>query len=134
MKDKILRLIRFGIVGGSATALDACVYALLLNVLPLNYSKLLSMLVSCTYSYILQKRWTFQDRGKEKSKILLFAIAQIINISVNVKVNELAFYWLDNKVYAFIIATGVATIVNYCLQRWVVFRKADEKGSYAEKK
>lgn len=126
MKDKLLRLIRFGVVGGSATALDACVYAVLLNVLPLNVSKLLSMLVSCTYSYILQKRWTFRDTGKEKSKVLLFALAQVANIAVNVKVNELAFEWLDNKAYAFVIATGAATIVNYCLQRWVVFQKTDE--------
>ena len=126
MKNKLIRLLRFGIVGGSSSALDAILYALFLNFCPLNLSKLLSMLASCTYSYVLQKRWTFKDKESGKHKILLFAMAQAINISVNVKMNELAFGWLNNKVYAFVIATGVAMVVNYCLQRWVVFRQTDE--------
>lgn len=122
MKETLFRLIRFGIVGGSATALDAVVYSLLLIKCPLNLAKLLSMLCSCTYSYILQKKWTFRDRGKGKKKIFLFIFSQIINITVNVKVNELAYSLLNQKVYAFIIATAVAMVVNYCLQHRVVFK------------
>ena len=123
MKERIARIIRFGIVGGSATAIDAIIYAMLVMKLPLNVSKLTSMICACTFSYVLQKNWTFQDSGKSKKKVFLFIFAQVINITVNVKMNEFIFDLLQNKIYAFVIATGTAMVVNYCLQHWVVFRK-----------
>lgn len=123
MKERILLLVKFGIVGASATCIDAAFYVLCVFRFPMNLSKLFSMLASCTYSFVLHKKWTFGDDGSIKSEIPLYVFSQIVNILVNVKTNEMAYLLLNSRKYAFIIATCTAMAVNYMLQQFVVFRR-----------
>lgn len=123
MKEHVKRLIRFVIVGGSATGIDAVLYMLLSMRWSINLSKTLSMLIACVYSFFLQKKWTFQAKGSVVKQVVLYAGVQIVNIVVNVKTNEQVYILLENKVYAFIIATAFASLVNYILQKAVVFRE-----------
>ena len=54
--------------------------------------------------------------------VLLFIMSQIINIGVNTGTNYILYIIIKSRTIPFIIATGVAMVVNYLLQNYVVFK------------
>lgn len=117
-------IIRFLLVGGISTALDYIVYLILLNFVHIVIAKFISMFCAITISYFLNKIWTFEYNNNTNTVLLLkFIFTQAINISINVLCNYLIFISCHNKHVAFIIATIVATIFNFLLQKYFVFIK-----------
>lgn len=117
-------IIRFLLVGGVSTALDYIVYLILLNFVHIVIAKSISMFCAITISYFLNKLWTFEYNNNTNALLLLkFIFTQTINISINVLCNYLVFILYHNKHIAFIIATIVATIFNFLLQKYFVFSK-----------
>lgn len=127
MKEKINSLlnhsfIRFIIVGGSATLLDYIIYWFLSMEIHFNIAKGGSMTCSCIYSYFMNKLFTFRQKEETSSILLLKYIGtQIINIGINTGSNMLVYQATGSKVFGMIFATGVASIVNYFLQKFLVF-------------
>ena len=114
---------RFLVVGGSSTLLDFAIYMLLSTKVDITISKCISMSISSIYSFFINKNWTFSD--SEKITIVLalkYILCVLINIGVNTLVNTLTFIITNNKIISFIIATGIAMIVNFVIQKEVVFR------------
>lgn len=114
---------RFLVVGGSSTLLDFIIYMLLSTKVDITISKCISMSISSIYSFFINKNWTFSD--SEKITIVLalkYILCVLINIGVNTLVNTLTFSITNNKIISFIIATGIAMIVNFVIQKEVVFR------------
>ncbi|MBD9114753.1 GtrA family protein [bacterium] len=114
---------RFLVVGGSSTLLDFVIYMLLSTKVDITISKCISMSISSIYSFFINKNWTFSD--SEKITIVLalkYILCVLINIGVNTLVNTLTFSITNNKIISFIIATGIAMIVNFVIQKEVVFR------------
>lgn len=119
MKNSV---IKFCITGGSATLIDYCIYMLLSGLIYPNIAKTISMLVAAVYSFFINKKWTFQNKERMNLTIIFkFAVCQMINIFVNVNVNAVFLKLTEIKTVAFIIATGMAMVVNYLIQRIVVF-------------
>lgn len=123
------RLVRFALVGGTATLLDYGLYMGLSLILPLPVAKGLSTTAACVYSFFLQRRWTFQAEAATTPMVLRYLLAQAVNIGVNVLVNQLAYQLLHQRTLAFILATGVAMAVNYALQKTFVFNQKAKKRS-----
>lgn len=125
---ELQRIIRFLIIGGSATVIDIILYVLLSNNINILLAKLISMTISCTYSFFLNKNWTFRVQGKVKETyIIKYIITQCINICINAWINYVFVCLWSNKVYAYILATATAMIVNFLLQRFYVFKKVGDR-------
>lgn len=123
MVQKYKSQARFLVVGGSSTLLDFIIYMLLSTKLNITISKFISMTVSSIYSFLINKNWTFNNKNKI-TFILTFKyiLCVFINIFVNTTSNTLIFNLTNNKIISFIIATGFAMIVNFVIQKEVVFR------------
>ena len=116
--------IRFIFVGGFCTLTDFLIYMTLSEILNINISKLISMLISSVLSYVLNKSWVFKNSKKTTPALIFkFYLALAINIGTNVGCNYLSYNLTHNKVIAFVIATGSAMIVNFILQKYFVFKK-----------
>lgn len=115
---------RFLVVGGSSTLLDFIIYMLLSTKLNITISKFISMTVSSIYSFIINKNWTFNNKNKI-TFILTFKyiLCVFINIFVNTTSNTLIFNLTNNKIISFLFATGIAMIVNYTIQKKIVFKE-----------
>ena len=125
MRNKIKwkEVFRFLIIGGIATLIDFIVYFWLSQFIPIMEAKTISMIVSCTYAFFMNKVWTFEV-GKKNSTIYIvkYMVAQGVNIGINVSINMGICYIVGNKLIAYIIDTGIAMICNFCMQKFFVFK------------
>lgn len=120
---KNLSFVKFCIVGSVCTLLDMLIYIFFVGTLGPIYAKTFSMCCSMILSYILNKVWSFSaKKGKIRSELVRYIISQVINLSVNVSVNYVVLKLTDMTLVAFLVATGMAMLVNYILQRCYVFR------------
>lgn len=122
MQGEKRTFLRFLLAGGSATIVDYLIYWLLSIKIHFNIAKGISMCVSCIYSFFLNKRFTFQDKRKVSfGHVGRYLLSQIANIGTNISINALVYGWTDSKFFGMICATGAAMIVNFLLQRFLVF-------------
>lgn len=120
--DKVL--LKFLLVGGTTTAIDFVIYTFLGRWLSPVPAKLISMLCSTLFAFFINKSWTFQSEGQSLLTSLgKYYLAQAANIATNVTVNAILLRLTGRRILAFVGATGVATCVNYLLQRLFVFQK-----------
>lgn len=121
------RLFRFCIIGGITTIIDFIIYWFLSKSIDISLAKICSMLCASIFSYFINKSWTFENSDNKHIRyIWRFYIVFVINIILNTS-NKLAYEKTRNKIFAFIVATGCATIINYLLQNFWVFRKEGNK-------
>ena len=114
---------RFIFSGGIATGIDFIVYICLKLLLWPSLAKTISMLCANVWSYIVNKRWVFENGKKTDTKMLIsYVFVQIINLAVNVGTNSFMLNLTNYTVLSFVIATICATIVNYSLQKIIVFK------------
>lgn len=116
-------LIFFLISGCSAVLTDLLSYYFLFNILGHNISKTISFILGSVVAYILNKYLTFQKKEPSSLEILRFAILYAITLSANVFINDTVLkLLLDQKLFAFLCATGTSTILNYIGQKFWVFK------------
>lgn len=121
-------IIRFLVVGGTSTFIDFIIYMLLSIRFPVALSKMFSMCCASAFSFIVNKKWTFESQEQTHFfMIVKYILAQCINIGTNVSINQIVFGISKDKVISFILATGCAMCVNYLLQRLFVFQRAEGK-------
>ena len=121
------KIIRFIIVGGSSTCIDFIIYMLLSQLISLTISKLISMTISCTYSFFINRNWTFEDKNTNAiSQIPKYILSQGFNIATNVIVNQIIFTLTNEKVISYFCATVSAMVVNYLLQKNIVFKGSNK--------
>lgn len=123
MAQKYKSQVRFLVVGGSSTLLDFIIYMLLSTKLNITISKFFSMIISSIYAFLINKNWTFNNKNKT-TFILAFkyVLCVCINIFVNTTSNTLLFNITRNKIISFVIATSIAMVLNYTIQKRIVFR------------
>ena len=114
---------KFVVSGGIATGIDFVIYIVLKQFLLPSIAKTISMLCANVWSYIVNKRWVFSNERKTDSKMIVtYVVAQAINLGVNVGTNSLMLHLTNQTILSFIVATLCATIVNYALQKIIVFK------------
>lgn len=123
-----IQLIRFIITGCMSAVVD---YGLLLllshfGVDP-TVAKGISFICGTITAYMINRRWTFQAEPSRKrliAVIILYAVTFGLNVGI-FHVTYMATLFLGHfwaKTIGFVIGQGVATLVNFVVQRTVIFR------------
>jgi putative flippase GtrA len=104
LPEKYRELAKFLVVGGSSWILDTGIFTLLSHTVLYDKvitSKIISVLVSTIFNYILNREWSFKDRGgrERHHEAMLFFLVSAIALVVN-----LIPLWLTH--YAFAINTA----------------------------
>lgn len=117
---------RFLLTGGFAAVVDFGLYVLLLVAgLHVNVAKTLSFIAGTTTAYVINRRWTFQappSTARFIAVCVLYAITYAAQVGINY---ALYMAWQDESWQvpaAFVIAQGTATVINFVVQRTVIFR------------
>jgi putative flippase GtrA len=120
---------RFLVTGGLAAVVDFGLYLALLDVgLHVNVAKTISFIVGTMTAYLINRRWTFQAPPSTARFVAVCAL-YAVTYAVQVCINYLFYVAWDEKPWrvpvAFVIAQGTATVINFVVQRIVIFRLGD---------
>lgn len=133
-RDSSLRLrsqlTRFVLTGGLSAIVDFGVLSLFITLgLGHTPAKAISFVCGTTTAYLINRRWTFRaepSRRRFAAVVVLYAATFGVQVGVFAWLYPtLLSYRLSEvtvRVIAFVIAQGVATTVNFIVQRAVIFR------------
>jgi putative flippase GtrA len=119
--------LRFLVVGIASVATDWTVYRLLANMagLPLDVAKGLSYWAGVVVGFFGNKWWTF--RSTRRSWVEPFSYAAIYAATMLVNIGcfrgLLALLGENSTAWAFLVATGATTVLNFLGMRLFTFRK-----------
>jgi putative flippase GtrA len=118
---------RFVVTGGLSAVVDFGLYVLLYKVAGMqpDLAKTLGWMAGTTTAYLMNRRWTFQAEPSTRRLIAVWAL-YITTFIVQVGLNHLFLRIFDYSdtgvVVAFVIAQGTATVINFVVQRAVIFK------------
>ena len=117
---------RFIATGGLAAIVDFSLYVALLAVgLHVNVAKTLSFIAGTTTAYLINRRWTFQA-PPSTARFIAVVVLYAVTFTVQVGIYYVFYMALEDKAWrvqvAFVIAQGTATVINFIVQRAVIFR------------
>ena len=113
---------RFLVAGFSAVGTDLITYYILLNFLHHDIAKAVSFLLGTIVAFVINKYWTFEKHEKSYKEMLQFGVLYATTLGVNVLTNRFVLDTSEMVFLAFLIATGVSTVLNFTGQKWWVFK------------
>lgn len=120
------QLRRFVLVGGVAFLVDLGSYQALLALgLWVHLAKALAFIAGTSTAYLINRRWTFQGKGggaEYASIMALYGITFAVQVGMNALMLVLLPPFHGEFTCAFVVAQAVATVINFIVQRTVIFR------------
>ncbi len=117
---------RFLLTGGLSACVDFGLYVVFLKLgLHVNVAKTLSFIAGTITAYLINRRWTFQA-PPSKARFIAVMVLYALTYAVQVGINYLLYLKFAGQTWqvpvAFVIAQGTATVINFVVQRAVIFR------------
>lgn len=113
---------RFLVAGLSAVGTDLISYYILLNFLPHDFAKAISFMLGTVVAFVINKYWTFEKHEKSYREILQFGLLYTVTLGANVMINNVVLEYTNIVFLAFLVATGVSTVLNFIGQKFWVFK------------
>ena len=115
-------LIRFLFAGFSAVGTDLISYNVLSNFVNYNIAKGFSFFLGTVIAFLINKYWTFEKHKKNYREIWQFGLLYSATLTINVITNHYVLIASDFVFLAFLIATGISTVINFLGQKFWVFK------------
>lgn len=124
------QLVRFVLTGGLSAIVDFGLLLVLMGFgLGHTSAKALSFVAGTTTAYLINRRWTFRAEPSKRrflAVVALYAVTFALQVGlfsvIFTAMTRQGFAELTVQVVGFVIAQGVATTVNFIVQRAVIFR------------
>ncbi|GAB2596558.1 GtrA family protein [Microlunatus antarcticus] len=126
------QLVRFVLTGGLSALVDFGLLVLLMHLgLGHTAAKSLSFIAGTTTAYLINRRWTFvaePSRRRFAAVVVLYAVTFALQVGLfSVLFDLLSAQDLSLRVVqlvGFVVAQGIATTVNFVVQRGLIFKIA----------
>lgn len=131
------KMIRFSLVGASNTLLDFLMFTIFHEAFGAGYmiSQVIGYSTGIVNSFILNKKWTFEDKSpgkKAAKKLIQFISVNLITLGITLIFMNLLVKTANVNVYAAkVIVTFIAQISNFLIYKLWIF---NDGGSYEKNK
>lgn len=127
LKDNVVQLVKYNIVGVINTLVDFLVYQLL-TYLGMKYAIAQCISYSCGVlnSYFFNSRWTFKrDGGSGKREFIYFAAVNLASMGLSVLLLKACYEVLNihSNIISKAIVTPIVMLVNFFGSKLLVFKK-----------
>ncbi len=128
-KGNFIMFIKFSCVGVLNTLIDYGVFFLLCDVLGLNliFSNISGYVLSASNSYLINSRYVYKEERFAFKKYMAFLAGNISVLIISTVFISVLSEFTEVKTLAKLISAPITIILNFCFQRFILFKKSADK-------